>query len=464
VIDGHGNPMSGDAASVELYDRAVDRFVRFHPDVVDLATALVEVDRPAPMAHALMGYLHLMTTDAADLEVATAAVDALGAAGPNERERAHAAVLDAWSGGDWTGAAARLDDVLQRWPTDLLALMAGHQLDFFVGDAGSLRDRPARSWREFDADDPHAGFVRGMMAFGLEESGHYGAAEAAGLEAVEANADDVWAIHAVVHAYEMQGRVEDGIGFLTGRLADWSRGNLFTIHNWWHLALLRLEAGQHAQVLAIYDAEIHAGADPTVPIELLDASALLWRLFLDDVDTGERFSTLAEEWSQHVLAQPWYAFNDVHAAMALAGAGRLDDGHALIRRLDTWLDTAGGTNARMTAEIGLPACRALVAFAEQRYADVIAELGPIRYTLHHFGGSHAQRDVLQRTLLESALRAGRYELARGLTAERLAVRESSVYAWTQRARALQGLGDPRGAATATAMAQSYRERFAAGAG
>ena len=75
---------------------------------------------------------------------------------------------------------------------------------------------------------------------------------------------------------------------------------------------------------------------------------------------------------------------------------------------------------------------------------MIAELLPIRRVLQHFGGSHAQRDALQRTLLESALRSGRFELARALTAERLGVRESSVYGWTQRARALRGLGDAGG--------------------
>ena len=104
----------------------------------------------------------------------------------------------------------------------------------------------------------------------------------------------------------------------------------------------------------------------------------------------------------------------------------------------------------MTAEIGLPACRAVLAFVEDRHDDVITELMPIRRILNRFGGSHAQRDALHRTLLESALRSGRYELARALTSERLGVRESSVYAWNQRARAMRGLGDSSAAAEARA--------------
>ena len=109
---------------------------------------------------------------------------------------------------------------------------------------------------------------------------------------------------------------------------------------------------------------------------------------------------------------------------------------------------ARGSNARFTAEVGLPACRAVVAFVEDRHDDVVSELLPIRHTLATFGGSHAQRDASACTVLESALRAGRFELAKALTAERLGVRETSLYGWLQRARALDGLGDAAGAATA----------------
>jgi hypothetical protein len=451
--------MTGDADTIDRYELAMDRLVRFHPDAVDLATELVSVEAPVPMAHALIAYLHLMSTDPGDLATVRMAHEAMLAAGGNEREQAHASAIGAWLGGDWGGAARRLDDLLVRWPGDLLALMFGHQLDFFTGDAASLRDRPIRSLRAMDPAHPHSPFVRGMASFGLEEAGHYGEALSAGLAAVEANPDDVWAIHAVVHTYEMQGRIDEGIGFLRSDRTQWEAGNLFTVHNWWHLALYELEAGRPERSLAIYDAEVHHAGSLCVPIEMLDASALLWRLLLDGIDTGGRFGPLADAWTPKANAAPWYVFNDLHATMAFAGADRLGDAHELIGRLDRWLDAASGSNARMTAEIGLPACRAVVAFVEERHADVVAELFPIRRLLAHFGGSHAQRDALQRTLLESALRSGRYELAAALTAERLGVREHSTYSWAQRARALQGLGDVAGATAASSNVTDLRARF-----
>lgn len=462
AVDAHGNPMTGGVDTIELYDSAIDRLVRFHPDIVDLAGRLADGDAPPPMALALMAYLSLMSTDVDDLADARVAWESLARLDANERERAHAAAIGAWVDGDWTGASTHLDDLLTRWPGDLLALMLGHQLDFFLGDAHNLRDRPLRVIAEFDDDDPHIDFVRGMAAFGLEESGHYSQALDTGLAAVESNPDDVWAIHAVVHTYEMQGLVDDGIGFLTSERTRWEAGNLFTVHNWWHLALYHLEAGQPERSLGIYDAEIHHAGSAGVPIEMVDASALLWRLLLDGVDTGDRFATLAAAWEPKSTGTPWYAFNDLHAVMALAGADRLDDARRVVDDRQRWLAGASGTNAMMTAEVGLPACRAALAFAEERHDDVIDELMPIRRTLNRFGGSHAQRDALQRTLLESALRSGRCELARGFTAERLGTRESSVYSWTQRARALRGLGDPAAAAEADRRAAEHRARFLGG--
>jgi tetratricopeptide (TPR) repeat protein len=458
--DAHDNPMTGTSSTIELYDRAIDRFVRFHPDVVELAGQLTADDEPAPMSLALMAYLHLTSTDADDLPTARATWQALSLLDANDRERAHAAAIGAWLDGDWHGASAKLDELLCTWPTDILALMIGHQLDFFLGDAQNLRDRPSRTLRELDPNDPHGEFVRGMTAFGLEEAGHYGQALDAGLRAVEANPDDVWGIHAVVHTYEMQGRVDEGIQFLGGDGTRWESGNMFTVHNWWHLALYQLEAGRPDRALDIYDAEIYHAKSAGVPIEMLDASALLWRLMLDDVDTGDRFQALATAWVPKISGRPWYAFNDLHGVIALAGAGRHEDIRTFVTDRQRWLDTATGSNARMTADIGLPASRAILAFVEQRHDDVIEELWPIRRTLATFGGSHAQRDALHRTLLEAALRSGRYELARALTSERLGVRDTSVYSWNQRARALRGLGDTTGAADAEQRAVAYRDQFA----
>jgi hypothetical protein len=432
AADEHGNPISGPAEAIERYDAAIDRLVRYHPDVVDIMSNLTTTHPSFAMGRALAAYLHLMSTDPRDLDVARDHASALRATSRNERETAHATAIDAWSAGDWHTAARRLDDLLVEWPTDVLALLIGHQLDFFLGDARNLRDRVGRSIGALDPDHDHYGYVRGMQAFGLEEAGHYGLAEPAALEAVERNPDDVWGVHAAAHVFEMQGRVDDGIAFMTERADDWGDGNLFTVHNWWHLALYHLERADHDQVLSIYDNQIHHAASDGVPLEMLDASALLWRLRLDGVDVGDRFGVIAEAWANAIDGSPsWYAFNDVHAVMAFLGAGRRDDAVAVIERLSAEIAegrTPTASNMQMIAEVGLPVSTALLAFDDGRHADAVTGLWPTRRVFHHFGGSHAQRDVLERTLLEAAIRSERGDLARRLIAERLAVRPTGRFA------------------------------------
>ena len=429
-------PFSGGAEAGALYERAVDRLLRFHPDVVELASVLTAEHAHAPMGHALMAYLSLMSTDTADLVDARQELATLAAsASLNPRERAHRDAIAAWAAGDWFGAARVLDDLLVQWPTDLLALAIGHQLDFFLADAAELRDRPGRTLARLDPQHPHTGFVRGMQAFGLEESGHYAMAEEAGLAAVDANPDDVWGVHAVAHTFEMQGRVDDGIRFMESRRADWGEGNMFTVHNWWHLALYYLEHGRHADVLALYDERIHNTGSAGVSLELLDASALLARLAIDGVDTEGRFGPLASAWESRVSADPWYSFNDFHAVVALAGAGRIDDANAVVARLE---HVAAGdpdprrTNVMMTTDVGLPVSRAAIAFFEGRDSDVVDTLLPIRRIITRFGGSHAQRDLPARMLVQAAIRAGRHDLARALLDERLALRPNSTFALDRR--------------------------------
>lgn len=434
-FDQHSNPMTGSGEAVAAYDTAIDDLLAYRPAILDhlgtFATSFTDV----PMAVALSAYLQLTSTDPRDLPGAHTAAAGLAQLDCNEREQMHRHVIDAWRSGDWIAASARLDEILVRWPTDLLALLVGHQIDFFLGDASNLRDRVGRSLGALDAQHPHRGFMLGMQSFGLEESGHYEAAEAAGLAALATHPDDVWATHAVAHVYEMRGQVDRGIEFMTSTEPNWGSGNLFTVHLWWHLALFLLEQHRVDELLAIYDREVHHRDSMGVPIEMLDASALLWRLHLDGIDTGGRFGPLADAWAASAVDQPWYVFNDVHAVMAMAGAGRLADARSIVARMERDVASDGSTfNRGATAVAGLPAAQAIVAFAEGRHADVVDALLPARRVLHRFGGSHAQRDAMQRTLVESAIRGGRHDLAAALLRERLSTRPTGEFAMARTRR------------------------------
>jgi len=117
----------------------------------------------------------------------------------------------------------------------------------------------------------------------------------------------------------------------------------------------------------------------------------------------------------------------VHAMMTFIGGQRPD----LVRRLLQAQDAAmagSGDNATFTREVGRPVVLALKAFGNGCYADCVQRLRSVRNMAQRFGGSHAQRDLIDLTLIEAALRDGQPALASALAAERQAVRPSSPLA------------------------------------
>ncbi|MFJ7067992.1 tetratricopeptide repeat protein [Streptomyces sp. NPDC101115] len=455
ATDRYGHDLyNGTSEAAAHLDRAVEALLFFRPEVTGAVDDLLETAPAAPVAQAFAAYLGVLGTEPADAAAARRRFEGFASGldrsrlGP--RERLHTAAAASLLAGDLRRGSALLEELTVACPRDALALFVGHQLDFLTGDALRLRDRIGGALSAWEEDDPHRGPLLGMYAFGLEEAGHYTHARETGSAAVERNCHDVWAIHAVVHTYEMQGRFAEGIAYLDARTGDWSEGNFLTVHNWWHYALYALEAGRTDTALGVYDAALHNGGSRGLAMELLDAAAMLWRFHLAGSDQTRRWEALADAWSARA-DPPFYAFNDVHAVMSYVGAGRVAEARRLIADRRRWLAEPGAdrvTNHAMTAEIGLPVCEALVAHAAADHDTVVERLWPLRRRLHEFGGSHAQRDALQKTLLDAALRSGRHDTARVLISERTALRPHSPYNWLSTARLAESLGDAARAASA----------------
>ena len=101
----------------------------------------------------------------------------------------------------------------------------------------------------------------------------------------------------------------------------------------------------------------------------------------------------------------------------------------------------------MTARVGLPVCRSLVAFGWGHFDTVVDLLYPIRHRINEFGGSHAQRDAVQKTP-PAAPCGGRRDLARVLISERINVRPCSPLNWLKQGALAEAVGDRAAAATA----------------
>ncbi len=440
--DSGNHPISGATAeSLADYEHACHELRCYIGDPVASVDRALAASPGMTMAHALKAWLHLLGTEPEGIPVARQCLRDAERLPANARERGHLRAIALLADGHWRHAARVLEDVSIDHPHDALALQAGHLLDFFTGDARMLRDRIARALPAWDAGRPGHHALLGMHAFGLEECGEYAQAERQGRRSVGLEPRDGWAWHAVAHVMEMQGRTDDGIAWLRADPGAWSRDSSFAVHNWWHLALFHLECGRIEQALALFDGPIDGHASP-LAIDLVDATALLWRLHLRGVELGSRWNRVADRWAQLAGAGN-YAFNDCHAMMAFVGAGRERGQHAVLESLGAAATGGTGDAALFAREVGLDAARAMQAFGQARFADTVALLRPLVRRAHRFGGSHAQRDLLDLSLLEAAIRGEQPRLAAALARERAARRPHSPLNRRLLQRADAGRSQPR---------------------
>jgi tetratricopeptide (TPR) repeat protein len=431
TTDIRNTPVStGSPAALEAFEKALLEFQTYSGDPIATLDAALENEPDFVLGHLAKAGLLMTTTEKRYAEfAATALAEAeKRIKQANSREQMLARAVRKLVDMDWHAASATLDELLVEYPRDAFALQLGHTFDFMLGNALNLRNRVTRVMPHWSPAVPGYSYVLGMHAFGLEECNQYADAERAANLALSIQPRDPWAVHALAHVLEMQGRVEEGIREMELREQDWSDAAMLAPHNWWHLGLFYLDRGNVARVLEIYDKGVFVEPRDLTLIQL-DCTAMLWRLFVLGYDFGERMRQQADLWQAKLeLEAGNYAFNDTHAMMAFAATGREDAATALLRRMEA---TAHGDDMRamMAREVGLNAAKAMLAFARQDYASVIEQLMPVRDVSSRFGGSHAQRDVLTLTLIEAAIRGNRQSLARHLLAERTVAKTQSALGW-----------------------------------
>ena len=426
MFDPRGNPVGTRSAdAVAATERALRRMMSFYGTPLDDLAAAHAADPSWPLPllmHA--GFLLSLTEPSLHREARAllARAEAL-LTHTHPRERDHLAALRTLLDGDWPGAARAWESLLLRHPCDALALQWAHLFDFYRGDASALRQRVARVLPEWAEGDPLQPYVLGLYAFGLEECQCYAEAETVGRRALAGEAKVPWAIHAVAHVMEMQGRYAEGSAWMQQWHGDWAEGNGFHAHLGWHQALFALEALDHAEALRVFDA--HLAADPAqLTLQRLDAASLLWRLHLLGADVGPRWHALAAGWDRSEGVAGRFAFNDLHALLALIGSGDLVQAEAWAAQVATQADRGNGngddkgSNRVIAREVGAPLMRGLLAFAHGRFDAALEAIYPARALAQAVGGSHAQRDLIDQTLLAASVGASERSIGRALLNER----------------------------------------------
>ena len=130
-------------------------------------------------------------------------------------------------------------------------------------------------------------------------------------------------------------------------------------------------------------------------------------------DVRQRAGQLVSD-IEPLLGEPVYIFNDWHTIMAFGLAGRSD----LSEQVISANQHAVGSNRVVTEKVGLGLLEGFRFFATgefRRSVDVLVECLPLTGAV---GGSHAQRDIINLTLIAAAARSGHADYARALAATR----------------------------------------------
>ena len=326
------------------------------------------------------------------------------------REQLYIDAISAWSAGKITEAIALQEEIVDRYPTDLMAVQQAQYHYFYLGDKQGLQ-RVAQKALQTNSKNH---YLLGMLAFGLEQCHQLEQAEILGRQALALNRNDPWAQHAVAHVMETQGRIAEGIDWLESFADTWEVCNsmLYT-HNWWHVALYYQQQGKTKKVLELYDQRVWGGARRTSPKDQVGAISLLMRLELAGVEIRPRWQDLAaavqERIHEHALP-----FQDLHYVYTLARSGKNYAVKEMLQSMKAHAAKASPQEQLVWQEVILPAAEGLVGHAIGNQIQA-AQLKTVLPKLWMIGGSHTQRELFKQIALSSApmLRVSSMDKARG---------------------------------------------------
>ncbi|MCB1501088.1 MAG: tetratricopeptide repeat protein [Bauldia sp.] len=411
-VDARGLSISTDRAdAAACFDDLIAGYLRQRRDTPARLDRLLAADPDFALAHCMRGYFAMLAFKQASVPVAEeAARTARTLAGDaTPRERLHVAALTAWIAGDLNRANRLWEQILRADPLDVVAFRLAHFVNFWLGrpqDMVASVDRVLPTWSE---EVPGYSAVLACHSFAHEEAGDFLVAEPSGRRAIELDPGDLWAAHAVAHVLESQGRRSEGIDWITALAPGWEGSHNLQHHLWWHCALFRLEYGDYAAVLDLYDTRFRnleaplTVASPDVYIDVQNAAATLFKLERLGVDVGRRWEELADK-AEARIGDCLSAFTLPHWLMALTATGRTSAAERMIAAMRIFAEGEGTVNG-IVRDYALPIAEAQLARASGDHVAALRLMRPAIGGMYRLGGSHTQQDVLEQLFVDSALKA-----------------------------------------------------------
>jgi uncharacterized NAD(P)/FAD-binding protein YdhS/tetratricopeptide (TPR) repeat protein len=414
--DRYGLAISASPEAAIAYGTALEALLRVQSGAEISLLHAAAVDPGFALAHAglaLLGHEWGAEVDVEQsLHAATEAVTLRG----DDRERSFVAAVEARIRRPGPEASAQLLTHIRRYGEDALAVSIAVPTIAF----GGATEVPQEAWSLVEGLAPAYGsdwWYAGMLAFIRQEQERWDEAAELSERALAEVPSSGHAVHARAHVYYETGDHDAGLGFLDPWIDSCGRAASHRAHFAWHAALHELAMGDDVAVRRRYAAQL---APPAVSgmRALVDSASLLWRAQLEGAwDGAIPIEQVLSAVDPLLMERPRTSFAALHVAVARAAAG---DAAALSRLAAHARSTGEPVMVTVVAPVAV-ALQHLVTGRPDRAADGLTAVLP---TLWRVGGSAAQREVVEDTLLYALIEAGRCEPARQLLQRRLDRRPS----------------------------------------
>jgi tetratricopeptide (TPR) repeat protein len=431
LADRYGLALStASAAAARHYQDGMDRLLSYGLGADQAFASAIAADEGFAIAHAGAALFALFQGDGASAKASVERARGL-VGGATRREQQHVAALAAIAGGESTRGLGLIEEHVKEFPRDaLLVNQAGSTIGL-----GGRADREALRVGFVEALAPAYGddwWYQSALGFTYHEVGRYDEARRLSERSLAQYRGNANASHNIAHVCYETVDNEGGLAMLAGWLDDYDRRAPFHCHLAWHLALFELQCGRPERSLAIYERDIAPSSNPR--LSMIDGSALLWRFGLYDYQKGPLpWRPLADLAAR--VTRPGFIFGDVHAALAYASVG---DERAL-SALIAGLEALHAKGHPIAGTVALPLVRGVAAYAAGDFAGALALMESVDGEIHRVGGSHAQWELFEETMVVCQLRLGRLDEAARLLGRRLGRRAAPQdMAWLSRAKIARG--------------------------
>ena len=413
-----GLRLTTSAAAAAAYNVGLGRVLRVQSGAEAAFRDAVELDPGFALGHAALALLGHEGGATADVATALASAQAAVRRRGDDRERSLVDVVTRRvKDCRGTGAAALVRHIGAH-PRDALAVSAAVPTIAFSG----VTDVQQEAWTLVEGLASSYGddwWYRGLLAFVRQDQGRYDEAAVLALSALSVEPAAGHAVHAQTHVFYETGQHIAGLQWLDPWIASSGQAASHRAHFSWHAALHELSMGDLEAVRRRYENSL---APPHVSgvRALVDSASLLWRCRVTESWSGDLpLTSLLELVGSDLLERPGTPFTAMHSALALAAA---EDSAGLVRLRAH----VASSPEPVMSDVVVSLCDALVAVVEQRWNEAVRTLRLLGPWLVQVGGSAAQREIVEDTLLFAFVAAGRCDEARGLLEARLDRRPSPL--------------------------------------